>query len=85
MAGGWAERVGFTLPVLLDADGTVSEAFAPDGVLPELPRNQIPIASNLILDREGNIRFYELLDSRNFDSKLERLTAHLDALLEAEK
>jgi hypothetical protein len=41
------------------------------------------IASNLIIDREGRIRFYSLLDSRNFDAKLVALTARLDALLEA--
>lgn len=83
-ARGWAERVGITLPVLLDTDGAVSTSYAPDGVLPELPRNQIPIASNLIIDREGRIRFYELLDSRNFDAQLVRLKARLDALLEEE-
>jgi len=80
----WAARCGFTLPVLMDADGKVAESFAPAGVLPELPRNQIPIASNLIIDREGRIRFYELLDSRNFDAQLIRLKARLDELLAAE-
>ena len=80
----WAKRCEWTLPVLLDTDGAVATAFAPEGVLPELPRAQIPIASNLILDREGKIRFYELLDSRNFDSQLIRLKARLDALLEGE-
>jgi len=84
VARAWAERVGLTLPVLLDSDGGVAEAYAPEGVLPELPRNQVPIASNLIIDREGRIRFYELLDSRNFDSRLIRLRARLDALLAAE-
>lgn len=84
MARAWAERVGFTLPVLLDLDGKVAEAYAPAGVLPELPRSQVPIASNLIIDREGRIRFYELLDSRNFDAKLVRLKARLDRLLESE-
>jgi len=80
----WAQRCGFTLPVLLDLDGKVAESYAPEGVLPELPRNQIPIASNLIIDREGRIRFYELLDSRNFDAQLIRLKARLDELLAAE-
>ena len=80
----WAERVKFTLPVLVDADGAVAASYAPEGVLPELPRSQIPIAANLILDRAGRIRFYELLDSRNFDAKLVRLKARLDQLLESE-
>lgn len=52
--------------------------------LPDLPREQVPIASNLIIDREGRIRFYSLLDSRNFDAKLIALTARLNELLAAE-
>jgi thiol-disulfide isomerase/thioredoxin len=67
----WKAGLGWTIPVLLDTDGEVSASYAPAGVLPELPRIQIPIASNLISDREGRIQFYSLLDSRNFDAKLE--------------
>lgn len=78
----FAKRTPFTFPVLLDSDGKVSASYAPPDVLPDLPRNQIPIASNLIIDREGKIRFYSLLDSRNFDAKLIQLTGILDKLLE---
>jgi peroxiredoxin len=81
----WAKELKWTLPVLLDLDGKVSESYAPEGLLPDLPRNQIPIASNLIIDREGKIQFYSLLDSRNFDAKLIALTARLDELLAAEQ
>ena len=81
VARGWAKSVGFTLPVLLDADGEAAKRYAPPGVLPDLPRNQVPIASNLIIDREGRIRFYTLLDSANFDARLVALKARLDALL----
>lgn len=77
----WARQLGWTIPVLLDRDGKVAESYAPEGVLPDLPRNQIPIASNLIIDPEGTIRFYSLLDSRNFDAKLVELTALLEELL----
>ena len=51
------------------------------GVLPELPRNQVPIASNLIIDSSGGIVFYSLLDSVNFDAKLVALKARLEELL----
>jgi peroxiredoxin len=81
----WAKKLKWTLPVLLDMDGKVSESFAPEGVLPDLPRNQVPIASNLIIDREGKIQFYSLLDSMNFDAKLVALTARLEELLAAEE
>lgn len=84
MAARWTSQLKWTLPVLLDIDGRVSASFAPEGVLPDLPRDQIPIASNLIIDREGRIRFYSLLDSRNFDAKLIALAARLDDLLAAE-
>jgi hypothetical protein len=77
----YARRSEFTFPVLLDADGRTSASYAPPGVLPDLPRDQVPIASNLILDREGKIRFYSLLDSANFDAKLVALTARLEELL----
>lgn len=83
VARGWAKSVGFTFPVLLDADGKAAERYAPPGVLPDLPRNQVPIASNLIIDREGRIRFFTLLDSANFDARLVALKARLDALLAA--
>ena len=83
-ASSWKERLGWSIPVLLDLDGKVSTSYAPEDLLPDLPRDQIPIASNLIIDPQGRIQFYSLLDSRNFDAKLIALTARLNELLEAE-
>ena len=83
-AAAWKKQLKWSIPVLLDEDGEVSASFAPEGVLPDLPRDQIPIASNLIIDWQGRIQFYSLLDSRNFDARLVSLTARLDELLEAE-
>lgn len=83
-AAAWKKQLKWSIPVLLDEDGMVSASYAPVGVLPDLPRDQIPIASNLIIDRQGRIQFYSLLDSRNFDAKLIALTARLNELLEAE-
>lgn len=80
-ASRWTKGLGFTCPVLLDIDGEVATRYAPPGVLPDLPRNQIPIASNLIIDQDGKIRFFTLLDSANFDARLLALTAWLDKLL----
>ena len=85
VATAWTEKVEWTIPVLMDLDGAVSTLYAPEGVLPDLPRDQIPIASNLIIDREGNIQFYSLLDSRNFDAQLIALQARLDELLAEEE
>jgi peroxiredoxin len=79
----WAEKVAFTFPVLLDEDGSVAATYAPEGILPDLVRDQVPIASNIIIDKDGKIQFYLLLDSRNFDAKLIALKAKLNGLLAA--
>ena len=83
-AAAWKKQLKWSVPVLLDEDGKVSASYAPAGILPDLPRDQIPIASNLIIDRQGKIQFFSLLDSRNFDAKLVALTARLNELLESE-
>jgi len=82
VAQAWANRWGFSFPVLLDPDGAATSPYAPADALPDLPRDQVPIASNLIIDDEGRIRFYSLLDSANFDARLVALQARLDELLE---
>jgi peroxiredoxin len=74
-------RFNFSFPVLLDEDGAVSTQYAPEGVQPDLARHEVPLASNLILDKEGKIRFYSLLNTTAFDAKLTRLKEKLDSLL----
>jgi peroxiredoxin len=82
VAAAWARKHAFSFPVLHDPDGKTSSLYAPADALPDLPRDQVPIASNLIIDREGRIRFYTLLDSANFDAKLVALRARLDELVD---
>ena len=77
------ERFNFSFPVLMDTDGKVSAAYAPDGVLPALERSEVPIASNLIIDKEGKIQFYSLLNTTAFDAKLTKLKQKLDELMAA--
>ncbi len=81
LAASWAEKMGYTVPLLLDRDGVVSATYAPEGVQPDLARDQVAIAGNLIIDKAGTIQFYSLLDSMNFDARLVGLKAKLDALL----
>ena len=82
VAKSWAiDRHKFSFPVLLDTDGKVSAKYAPEDVLPDLPRHEVPIASNLIIDKQGKIQFYSLLDSKNFDAKLIQLNKKLDELM----
>lgn len=77
------ERFKFSFPLLLDEDGSVSAKYAPEGVQPALARHEVPIASNLIIDKEGKIRFYSLLNTASFDAKLTKLKQKLDELLAA--
>lgn len=72
------DRFNFTFPVLLDPEGEVAASFAPDGVLPDLARDEVMLASNLLIDPEGEILFMSLLDSKNFDAKLLALREVLD-------
>jgi len=75
------QKYDFTFPILLDETGAVSAKYAPAGVLPDLARDEVPLASNLIIDKEGRIRFYSLLNTTNFDAKLTKLKQKLDELL----
>ena len=48
-----ARKFGFSFPVLLDTDGSVATSYAPPKtVLPDLARDEVMIASNLIIDRQ---------------------------------
>lgn len=78
-------RFSFSFPVLLDADGKVSASYAPADVQPALERHEVPIASNLIIDKEGKIIFYSLLNTAGFDAKLTKLKQKLDELIDAGK
>lgn len=78
------DRFDLSFPVLLDADGAVAASFAPEGVLPDLARDEVMLASNILIDPNGKIQFFSLLDSQNFDAKLVDLKAKLDELLASE-
>ena len=75
------ERFHFSFPILLDEDGAISAKYAPEGVQPALARYEVPLASNLIIDKEGKIKFYSLLNTTNFDAQLTKLKQKLDELL----
>ncbi len=85
MAAKWVEARKFTFPVLHDADGKVSASYAPPDILPDLARDEICIASNLIIDPDGKIQFFSLLDTKSFDAKLIALTKRLEELFSKRK
>ena len=74
-------KYNLSFPVLLDTDGQVAASFAPKEILPELSRDEVMLASNLIIDKEGKIRFMSLLDSKNFDAELIAIKKKLNELL----
>ncbi|MCZ6692775.1 MAG: redoxin domain-containing protein, partial [Bacteroidetes bacterium] len=75
------DRFNFSFPLLLDSDGSVAASYCPPDVQPDLARDEVMIASNLLIDTEGKIQFFSLLDTDSFDAKLRELKAKLDALL----
>lgn len=75
------DKFNFTFPILMDSTGQVATSFCPKGVQPDLPRDEVMIASNLIIDPDGKIQFFSLLDSKSFDAKLTALRERLDKLL----
>ncbi|MBX2822580.1 MAG: TlpA family protein disulfide reductase [Rhodothermaceae bacterium] len=84
-ASEWKEEAGFSFPMLMDRDGTISASYAPADAQPDLPRHEVMIASNLIIDGEGMVRFMSLLDTNNFDAKLIALRVQLEEVLAEQK
>ena len=76
------QRFDLPFPILLDTDGKVAASFAPEDILPDLARDEVMLASNILIDPKGEIVFFSLLDSKNFDAKLIDLKKVLDGELE---
>lgn len=77
----WYAEAGFSFPMLMDTTGAVAARYAPADAQPDLPRDEVMIASNLIIDRKGDIRFFSLLDTQSFDAQLRALSKTLDNIL----
>ncbi|MDN3671355.1 TlpA disulfide reductase family protein [Echinicola jeungdonensis] len=71
----------FSFPVILDEDGTGRQVLPLRTYCPTWPGDEVMLASNILVDLEGNIQYMSLLDSKNFDAKLLGLKAKLDELL----
>lgn len=78
------DKHNLTLPILLDGDGEVATHFAPSDALPDLSRDEVMLASNLIIDKDGRIRYMSLLNTQNFDAKLVGLKKKLNELLDGQ-
>ncbi|MBI3629925.1 MAG: redoxin domain-containing protein [Candidatus Rokubacteria bacterium] len=83
IVSGWVKKQKLSCPVLLDGTGEVTTRYAPPpDFVPDLKREEVMIASFMIIDPEGTIRFLALNeDVASFDARLIKLRARLDALL----
>ncbi len=79
---GYRNRVPMDVPFLQDLDQSVAASFAPERAQPSFQnRAEVVVASNLVIDRQGKIRFFTLLDSAAFDAELHGVRRTVDALL----
>jgi peroxiredoxin Q/BCP len=75
-------RMAMPFPVLRDESAQVALSYVPPRALPDFTeRYKVVVTSNLILDREGTIRFFALSDLRNFDAAYVHARKALDAML----
>jgi peroxiredoxin len=83
IVSGWVKRHKLSCTVLLDGNGEVTASYAPPpDFVPDLKREEVMIASFMIVDPQGTIRFLALNeDVANFDARLTKLRATLDGLL----
>lgn len=75
-------RVPMHFPVLRDDGGAVALRFTPAGAQPQFKdRTKALVTSNLVLDRDGRIRFFTVLDTVHFDARLGHVRQAVDRLL----
>jgi peroxiredoxin len=76
-------RMPMPFPVLRDGDGAVSTSYTPTNAQPGvIDRTQVVVTSKLVIDKQGKIRFFTLLDTQHFDAKLVHLRRVLDRVVQ---
>jgi peroxiredoxin len=75
-------RMPMGMPILRDEGGKTALLFTPPGAQPELKdRKMALVTSNLVIDPQGRIRFFTLVDTVHFDARLVHLRKAVDRLL----
>jgi peroxiredoxin len=78
----YLKRTAMPMPVLKDPSGEVTARYTPPKAQPAVTdRSRVIVTSNLVLDREGQIRFFTLVDTAHFDAKLVHARQAIDQLL----
>lgn len=67
---------------LRDRTGATAARYAPPRAMTYIrDRRQVPIAANLVIDRDGRIAFFTLVDTGNFDAHLVNARHLIDEVL----
>lgn len=78
----YVARVPMPIPVLRDRTGDVVASYTPDRAQPGVKdRAAVLVTSNLVIDPEGRIRFFTMVDTANFDAELVFVRRAVDNLL----
>jgi len=76
------ERLPMPFPVLRDVGDQVGLGYSPANAHPSFKdRRKVEVASNLVIDSQGVIRFYRLGDTTHFDVEMAQVREAVDALL----
>jgi thioredoxin-dependent peroxiredoxin len=75
-------RVPMPIPVLRDPTGAVVASYTPDRAQPAVKdRAAVLVTSNLVIDPEGRIRLFTMVDTAHFDAELVSVRRVVDDLL----
>jgi peroxiredoxin len=75
-------RVKMPFPVVRDATGEVTATFTPDHAQPAIKdRSTVLVTSNLVIDPQGKIVFFTMVDTVHFDAHLVHARRAIDGAL----
>jgi peroxiredoxin len=80
--GTYLGRTKLPFPVLHDTTGSVTASFTPAHAQPTIKdRTTVLVTSNAVIDAEGKVRFFTMVDTVHFDSRLVHARRAIDGLL----
>jgi peroxiredoxin len=75
-------RTSMPMPVVRDLDGKVAESFVAPGAQPKVTkRSEVPIAGNVVVDKDGVINAIHFGDLAHYDAEMTITKKTVDALL----
>jgi peroxiredoxin len=78
----YVARMPMGMPILRDEGGATAIRFTPPGAQPEIKdRKMVLVTSNLVIDPNGKIRFFTMVDTVHFDAELRGVRKTVDGLL----